>query len=65
MTPNVGTADRVIRLVLGTGLILGSILGYVGPWGWLGLIVLVTGLFRTCPAYMPFGLSTCRRKPQG
>jgi Protein of unknown function (DUF2892) len=59
---NVGTTDRVIRIVIGSALILASALGYIGLWGWLGVIVLATGLFRICPAYLPFGLSTCASK---
>ena len=39
-----------------------SMLGTIGAWGWLGVIPLATGLFRFCPAYLPFGLSTCPAK---
>lgn len=62
MVQNVGTVDRVIRLVVGLALIAGSLLGYIGLWGWLGVVVLATGVFRFCPAYLPFGLSTCPTK---
>jgi hypothetical protein len=58
MVKNVGTVDRVIRIVVGLALIAGSLLGYIGLWGWLGVVVLATGVFRFCPAYLPFGLST-------
>ena len=60
-TTNVGNIDRLFRIVL--GLILISLV-FVGPqtaWGWLGIIPLVTGLLRTCPAYSIFGLNTCKR----
>ncbi|MFA7596990.1 MAG: DUF2892 domain-containing protein [Novosphingobium sp.] len=59
---NVGNADRILRIVAGLVLIA---LVFVGPktaWGWLGLIPLTTGLTRRCPAYIPFGISTCRRR---
>jgi len=59
MIQNVGTVDRSLRIVLGAALIVASALGYIGAWGWLGIIPLATGLFRVCPAYLPFGLSTC------
>lgn len=62
MLHNVGTVDRVIRIVAGLALIAASLLGYIGVWGWIGVVVLATGLFRVCPAYMPFGLSTCPTK---
>ena len=65
MNTNVGSIDRMIRIVLGIAMILGTELGYLGPWGWLGVVVLATGLFRVCPAYLPFGFSTCRTRPGG
>lgn len=65
MLHNVGTVDRVLRIVAGLALIAGSLLGYIGVWGWIGVVVLATGLFRFCPAYLPFGLSTCGAKAPG
>ena len=56
---NVGTVDRVLRIVVGLVLIA---LVFVGPktaWGWIGVVPLVTGILRTCPAYSLFGFSTC------
>lgn len=64
MIQNVGTVDRVIRIFAGVALIAASLLGYIGAWGWLGLIPLATGLFRFCPVYLPFGLSTCPTNAQ-
>lgn len=58
---NVGTVDRVIRVVLGIALIVGFFLNSGGAWSWLywlGLIPLVTGLFGTCPLYSIFKIST-------
>jgi hypothetical protein len=57
---NVGSTDRVVRIVIGLALIA---LVFVGPrtaWGWIGLIPLATGLLRTCPAYSLLGVSTCK-----
>ena len=65
MLKNFGTADRVIRIVAGLALIAASLLGYIGLWGWIGVVVLATGLFRFCPAYLPFGLSTCPTQTTG
>ena len=59
MKPNVGTIDRIIRIALGVGLIASSVLGFIGVWGWIGLLPLATGIFRFCPAYWPLGLNTC------
>ncbi|WP_426193164.1 YgaP family membrane protein [Massilia sp. DWR3-1-1] len=62
MKANVGNIDRVIRIVAGLGLIAATLSGAIGAWGWLGVIPLATGLVRICPAYLPFGISTCRMK---
>ena len=62
MQANVGSIDRAIRIVLGLGLIAATLMGAIGHWGWLGLVPLATGVFRFCPAYMPFGLRTCAVK---
>jgi hypothetical protein len=60
MLKNVGSLDRVLRVLVGLALIAAAWLGAIGSWGWLGLVPLATGLIGTCPAYLPFGLSTCR-----
>lgn len=62
MKANVGSIDRIIRIAAGAGLIAAAALDVIGPWGWLGVVPLATGLFRFCPAYLPFGLSTCPMK---
>ncbi len=59
MQPNIGTIDRAFRLVLGLALIGLAVTDKIGAWGWIGLVPLATGVFRVCPAYLPFGLSTC------
>lgn len=59
---NVGSMDRIGRIVLGIVLIA---LVFVGPktaWGWIGIIPLATGLLRTCPLYSLLGISTCPTK---
>ena len=62
MLQNVGSVGRVFRVVAGLALIGASLFGAIGPWGWIGVVPLATGLFRFCPAYLPFGLSTCATK---
>ena len=56
---NVGTVDRALRVMLGVALIAIVFVGPQTPWGWIGIVPLVTGLFSTCPLYSIFGLSTC------
>ena len=63
MTVNVGSLDRMARLVVGAVLISFA-LGYFAPgtgwnWlGWIGLVPILTALFGSCPAYSLFGWST-------
>ena len=59
MNVNVGTIDRVIRIVVGLLLITGAATGRIGLWGWLGVLPLATGLLRVCPAYSMLGMNTC------
>lgn len=59
MIRNIGGIDRTIRIVAGVLLIGASLLGYIGAWGLIGVLPLATGLLRVCPAYVPFGFSTC------
>ena len=58
---NVGSADRVLRIILGIGLLSLVFVGPQTPWGWLGLVPLFTGLMRTCPLYSIFGWNSGAR----
>ena len=62
MNINVGSTDRIIRIVAGLALIGATLAGFIGYWGWIGIVPLLTGTFRFCPAYLPFGISTCPMK---
>lgn len=59
MNQNVGTIDRVVRIVAGVALIAIVFVGPQTPWGWIGIVPLATALLGWCPAYTLFGLSTC------
>jgi hypothetical protein len=59
---NVGGIDRVLRIVAGLVLIVLALMGTIGPWGWIGVVPLATGLLSTCPVYSIIGLSTCPMK---
>ena len=61
MSANVGGIDRILRIVVGLILIALVFVGPQTPWGWIGVVPLLTGLFRFCPAYLPFGLSSCAK----
>lgn len=59
MKINVGSIDRILRILVGLVLIGLAATGTVGIWGWIGVVPLLTGLFKFCPAYAIFGMSTC------
>ncbi len=70
MRINVGTPDRIVRLVIGVLLLLAPFVTgwalFANPvWTWVfvivGLVLAVTGLVRFCPAYAMFNLSTARK----
>ncbi len=68
MKANMGSADRIIRIII--AIVIGILYFANVITGTLGTILLVVGavmlftsLVRSCPAYMPFGLSTiCKKK---
>jgi len=62
MKRNMGTVDRIVRVVVGLGLIFGFFLNPGGAFSWLyllGIIPFVTALIGSCPAYSVLGISTC------
>ena len=61
MKTNVGGLDRILRFIAGLAL-LGAGLYFKSWWGLVGLGPILTATFRFCPAYLPFGLSTCKPK---
>ncbi|MBE3563892.1 MAG: DUF2892 domain-containing protein [Hydrogenibacillus schlegelii] len=58
MKSNMGPVDRVIRVIIGIVLLLLVFVGPKTPWGWIGLVPLLTGLIGFCPLYAIFGIST-------
>ncbi|MCH8180757.1 MAG: DUF2892 domain-containing protein [Proteobacteria bacterium] len=62
MKSNVGGIDRAVRITAGVVLLALTATGVIGAWGWLGVVPLATGLSGWCPAYLPFGLSTCKTR---
>ncbi|MCL5779045.1 DUF2892 domain-containing protein [Limibaculum sp. FT325] len=59
-TANVGTTDRILRIVLGLLLIGLALGGQIGVGGWIGVVPLATAFLRFCPAYAIFGIRTCK-----
>lgn len=65
MQKNVGSLDRILRIVIGVALIAGFFLNTDGQYRWLyllGIIPLGTGLLNFCPLYSIFGINTCKMK---
>lgn len=60
LKPNLGPVDRVVRIAVGLALLAIVFMGPQSPWGYVGLVPLLTGLVGFCPAYCPLGLRTCR-----
>jgi len=65
MLRNIGTVDRVLRGVVGVVLIALVFVGPQTPWGWVGLIPLVTAAVGMCPVYSILGINTCGRPATG
>jgi Protein of unknown function (DUF2892) len=59
MKRNEGTIDRILRVVVGSAILSLAFVGPQTPWGYLGIVPLVTGLIGYCPVYAIFGLRTC------
>jgi hypothetical protein len=57
---NEGTIDRALRVGLGVALIALVFVGPQTPWGWLGLVPLLTGLVGFCPLYRLVGVNSCK-----
>lgn len=60
---NIGTTDRILRIVVGVALALYAVYGLASVWQWVAFavaaILIITALVRFCPAYALFGASTC------
>lgn len=70
MKANVGGIDRVLRVVVGL-VCIAYALEYIAPgtgynvWGWIGVPLILSALFKFCPAYPLLGISTCKKDDAG
>ncbi|MDO4231916.1 MAG: DUF2892 domain-containing protein [Lautropia sp.] len=62
MKANLGNLDRALRFIAGTVLVALTLAGTIGPWGWLGVVLIATAFISFCPLYRLLSLST--RKPE-
>jgi uncharacterized membrane protein len=70
MKANVGTVDRIIRLVVGAAVLaLGIMGGLASPWNIVAMVaggVLIgTAAIGWCPPYALLGINTCSNKAEG
>ncbi|HMM12407.1 MAG TPA: DUF2892 domain-containing protein [Bacteroidales bacterium] len=61
MKKNVGSIDKIVRIVLGVA-IGGLGIIYGSWWGLVGLLPIATALTGTCFMYSLFGISTCKKE---
>lgn len=61
MKKNIGKADSWMRIVAGLILLGLAFTGVLTPWGYIGIIPLVTGLISFCPLYTLIGINTCTK----
>ena len=59
MSTNAVLLDRAIRIILGIALIALAVTGHWAPWGWIGVIPLLTGITGFCGLYQLIGIKTC------
>jgi hypothetical protein len=62
MNKNIGSIERIIRILAGLVLIALAATSTIGWWGWLGLVPLATGLMGWCPPYSLLGINTCKNR---
>lgn len=69
MIANLGSIDRLARLAVGLILLFAPLLNLPAIWSSstlaygsmaVGLVLILTALFRLCPLYRIFGISTCK-----
>ena len=61
MKTNIGSLDRVIRIIVGIFIISLLFWGPKSPWALLGLLPLATAIIGYCPPYAMLGISTCKK----
>lgn len=62
MKLNVGPIDSIIRILIGVSLLFSALMGYVGAWGFVGVLFIATGLARSCPMYAVCGIDTNKKE---
>ena len=61
MVKNVGSAERVGRVLAGLGIVAWGVMAQ-NWWGAVGIVPILTGATGWCPPYHLLGISTCKTK---
>lgn len=59
MKCNIGKTDRIIRVVIGVCIVASGVY-FQSWWGAIGVVPILTAAIGWCPAYQPFGISSCK-----
>lgn len=62
MKTNEGSIDRALRIIVGLAVLSLAFIGPQTPWGYIGIVPILTGLIGWCPAYTLLGINTCPAK---
>jgi lipoprotein signal peptidase len=60
MKKNIGGVERILRVIVGIGILALAFVGPKSPWAYLGLLPIVTGAIGWCPPYSLLGISTVK-----
>lgn len=61
MSTNIGLIDRALRVIVGLVLIALAFWGPATPWGFIGIVPLLTAFVGFCPAYRLLGICTLKK----
>jgi hypothetical protein len=64
MKVNIGSVERMVRIIVGAGVLSLAFVGPRTPWAYLGILPLLTGILGWCPPYSLLGISTVRASKQ-
>ncbi|MCB0355506.1 MAG: DUF2892 domain-containing protein [Bdellovibrionales bacterium] len=62
MKKNEGNIDRILRVIAGLGILSLAFIGPQTPWGFIGIVPILTGALGWCPLYTLLGINTCPLK---
>lgn len=61
MKRNVGSSDRILRLIVGIGIAIAGVI-FESYWGLIGVVLIATAIFSLCPIYLMLGIRTTKKE---